>query len=157
MQSIVTLRPLQSSDGPQAALVFFNAVHVGCADIYTSAQRSAWAGDEPDQDGWSRKINGMTGVVAEADGQMLGFMTLDKTGLIDLAFVRSDVIGHGIGRQLYAEIEILAQGWGLTSLRTEASLHARPFFEALGWDAKIWQHVEKNGVTLANIKMTRAL
>ena len=53
---------------------------------------------------------------------MVGFMTLDTDGYIELAFVRSDLSGRGIGQSLYKLIEARVVADGIERLTTEASV-----------------------------------
>ena len=108
----VTIRPLVPADGAVAAEVFFDAVHCGAVDVYTLEQRLAWACDAPDAAAWMRRFQSLSGFVAVCDGVMVGFMTLDSDGYIDLAFVHSQHAGHGIGRLLYTEVELSAAAKG---------------------------------------------
>lgn len=152
-----TIRPLIPADGVVAAEVFFDAVHSGAADVYTLEQRLAWAGDAPDVAAWMRRFQSLSGFVAVCDGVMVGFMTLDSDGYIDLAFVHSQHAGHGIGRLLYAEVEVTAAAKGITLLTTQASIKARPFFARMGWQLDIAQVVVKHGIELVNFKMSKVL
>ena len=138
-------------------LVFFDAIHRGTADVYSAVQRQAWAGARPDTDGWRNRFVGVQGFAAETAGQLLGFMTIDETGYIDLAFVSPDVMGQGIGRKLYEAVEQHARELGVAALSTHASKKARPFFERMGWSVDYTQTVEKRDVTLTNYKMSKAL
>lgn len=114
------LRALRPSDSDEAAQVFFDAVMHGTAAHYSLAQRQAWAGPAPDPEGWRHKFSGINGVAADQDGRLIGFMTLDQQGYIDLAFVSPDHAGRGVGRQLYTVIKSQARQNGLACLTTEA-------------------------------------
>lgn len=153
----VTIRPLLPADGAVAAEVFFDAVHCGAAEVYTLEQRLAWAGVAPDAAAWMRRFQSLSGFVAVCDGVMGGFMTLDSDGYIDLAFVRSQHAGHGIGRLLYTDVEISAAAKGIALLTTQASIKARPFFARMGWQVDTALVVVKRGIELSNFKMYKAL
>jgi putative acetyltransferase len=153
----LTIRLLHLEDAPQAAQVFFDAVREDTAAVYTEAQRRAWAGNAPDPEGWANRIRGMDGFATEQDGQLVGFMTIDATGHIDLAFVAPQVHGQGVGWRLYAAIEARARKLGATALTTEASRMARPFFERQGWSVLAEQSVIKRDVALTNYRMRKAL
>jgi putative acetyltransferase len=157
IQNTVRIRPLRPTDSAQAAQVFFDAIHRGTADVYSATQRQAWAGARPDTEGWRNRLVGVQGFAAETAGQLLGFMTIDETGYIDLAFVSPDAMGQGIGRKLYDAVEHRARELGVTALSTHASKKARPFFERMGWSVDHVQTVEKHDVTLTNYKMSKAL
>lgn len=155
--SNVSIRPLKPTDNAQAVQVFFDAIHRGTADVYSKKQRQAWAGTRPDTEGWRNRFVGVQGFAAETAGQLAGFMTIDETGYIDLAFVSPDAMGQGIGRRLYGAVETRAREFGVKALSTHASEKARPFFERMGWLVDRAQTVEKRGVTLTNYKMSKAL
>ena len=151
------IRSLAQDDGAAAAEIFFDAVHKGTADVYSPEQREAWAGLVPNPGAWKKKFRGIHGFAAELDGSMVGFMTLDATGYIDLAFVRSDLSGRGIGQLLHDEIEASAVASGIATLTTEASKKAKPFFIRRGWRIDQEQVVMKNDVPLTNYKMSKRL
>lgn len=151
------LRPLRREDSAQAVHVFHDAIMNGAATHYSLAQRQAWAGPKPDIDGWRNRFDGVDGFAAEIDGTLVGFMTLDRHGYIDLAFVHSSVAGRGIGRSLHQAIVAKAQQDGIATLTTQASERAMPFFASLGWQVEQRQTIEKHGVMLTNYRMSKPL
>lgn len=153
----ITTRPLAPEDGAIAAEIFFDAVHHGTSDVYTSEQRHAWAGSAPNPSGWLQRFQNIAGYAAEIDGVMVGFMTLNADGYIDLAFVRNDLTGRGIGQLLYRLIEDHAVSEGIRALTTEASHKAKPFFHGRGWQIDQEQVVVKDGISLTNFKMSKSL
>ncbi len=154
---LVTTRPLTVEDGKVAAEIFFDAVHNGTADVYSVEQREAWGGSTPNPNGWLHKFNNIEGFAADTGDSMVGFMTLDAEGYIDLAFVKADLSGRGIGQSLYKLIEARAVADGTKRLTTEASKKAKPFFERMGWHVEQEQVVVKKGISLTNFKMSKSL
>ena len=153
----VTIRPLRIEDADDAARIFFEAVHIGTREHYSEDQRRAWGGEAPDPERVRRKLDGMIGFVAEVEGQVQGFMTIDAAGYIDLAFVSPGFSRQGIGHRLYRAVEEKARALGASELTTEASLAARPFFERQGWSLVEEQSLLVRGVSLANFKMRKTL
>ncbi|KZL05003.1 putative N-acetyltransferase YafP [Pseudovibrio axinellae] len=153
----VSIRPLSAEDGETAAHIFFDAVHQGAAEFYSIEQRIAWAGSAPNPSGWQIRLCGVSGFAADIDGEMVGFMTLDSDGYIDLAFVRTDASGKGIGQRLYKMIEAQAIQNKTPKLTTHASKKAKPFFERMGWCVDQEQVVTRKGVSLTNFKMFKLL
>jgi putative acetyltransferase len=151
------IRPLRDDDGEAAALIFFDAVHKGAAAHYTTEQLIAWAGDRPNPSGWTNRLVGVEGYIAEVAGRPIGFMTIDAKGYVDLAFVSSDVSGRGVGWRLYVAVQERAEMLGVTFLTTDASKAARPFFERQGWVVDEEQIVERRGVPFTNFKMSKSL
>ena len=97
----------------------------------------------------------MSPFVAEVDAQIAGFMTLEPDGHIDLAFVRADLIGRGVGRELYTAVRKEALPKDMSRLYSEASDSARPFFEQQGWTLLETQSVMHNDVALMNHRMEK--
>ncbi|MEM7236328.1 MAG: GNAT family N-acetyltransferase [Pseudomonadota bacterium] len=159
MQSIgnVVIRPYCDRDAEGVARVFFDAVHTGTRDHYGPEQRTAWAGDRPDPDGWRGRLQDLTVVVADCDGRIVGVMTLGRDGLLDHAFVHPDAVGQGVGRALHRWIKAEAARQGQTCLHAQISLAARAFFERRGWSVIREQRIELQGVSLTNFVMEMRL
>ncbi|ASM71210.1 MULTISPECIES: GNAT family N-acetyltransferase [Roseobacteraceae] len=153
----IEIRPLTPEDAETAAEIFFDAVHYGTADVYSLEQRTAWAGRVVNPNGWLRKFENTSGFAADIDDSMVGFMTLDAAGYIDLAFVKAELSGRGIGKLLYRQIEARAKAENLPRLTSEASTKAKPFFMRMGWQVDKEQAVTKNGISLTNFKMSKQL
>ncbi|MFC4061206.1 GNAT family N-acetyltransferase [Planomonospora corallina] len=74
-------------------------------------------------------------VVAERDGRVLGFATLEgdpPRGELGMLFVEPDAIGTGVGRLLFAHAVATARGLGFTRLEIESDPYAEPFYLAMG-------------------------
>ncbi len=151
------LRPLAASDGPSAAQIYFDAVHVGAAPYYTADQRLAWGGSEPQPDRWTKVLASKTGLMAMVNETAAGFMTLEPDGYIDFAFVDPACARRGVGSALMAGIVKMAQAAGVDRLTTEASKAARPFFAHHGFSLIDEQQIERQGETLTNYQMARVL
>jgi putative acetyltransferase len=152
-----SIRPLRAEDGEIAGEIFFDAVHRGTSEHYTSQQRLAWAGESPDPSAWKDRLINVEGFIAERNGNAIGFMTIDAAGYIDLAFVSADAAGKGVGWRLYQAIEERAKQLGMVRLTTAASKKAKPFFERQGWIVDQEQIVVKRNVPLTNFKMSKRL
>ncbi|WP_413205502.1 GNAT family N-acetyltransferase [Rhodospirillum sp. A1_3_36] len=151
------LRPLTPDDRGHVARIFFCAVHEGARDHYTFEQRRVWGGETVDPEAWRDRLEEGMGFLAERNGEPVGFMTVDETGLVDLAFVLPSMAGQGIGTRLYWAVEDQARALGIQILTTEASKVSKPFFERQGWEVVTEQSVEREGVFLTNYKMQKPL
>ncbi|TCP26272.1 GNAT family N-acetyltransferase [Rhodovulum adriaticum] len=151
------LRPARSSDGTALYAVFFAAVHGGTVTAYSARERNAWAPSPTAPPDWNDRLMGGVTILAESRGRAAGFMTLGHDGHLDLAYVAPDHAGQGIGRALHTAILDRARAQGLSLLDTQASLIARPFFTALGWQTIARQSVIREGVALTNFRMERLL
>ena len=152
-----SIRPFKDTDAAAAARIFYEAVHQGAAGHYDERQRDAWAKQIPETEPWRQRLRSQHTYVAEADSELIGFMTLDDSGHIDLAVVSPAWIGKGIARALYERIERHAIDLGLQQLTTEASHMARRHFERQGWSVVNQQTVERHQVSLVNFLMQKQL
>lgn len=157
MSTQIHIRPLAPDDYSAVGRIFFCAVHEGTRTAYSYQQRLAWGGEAIDLDCWKARVATLSGFVAEADGEPIGFITIDQTGYVDLAFVLPSAAGKGVGRTLLNEAEQWAMSNGATRLTAEASLVAHPFFVNRGWLVVEEEHVERKGVVLKRYKMQKDL
>lgn len=144
---MITVRAYRPENRTATAAVFFRAVREGTVGVYSEVQRLDWAKSPvpdlttPDpragQDTW----------VSEEGGQITGFMALDKTGYLDMAFVLPEVMGKGHAARIYEVLLAHAKASGLRRLTVDASHFSRRFLEKRGWalDA-VEDHVSATGV-----------
>ncbi|XWN30876.1 MAG: GNAT family N-acetyltransferase [Devosia sp.] len=151
------VRPLVESDLLETATLFHETVQQATAADYSKEERNAWSPAPIDPEVWRRRLDGQQGFVAEADGIIVGFMTLGEGGYIDFAFVHHDHIGKGIGKALFAAVENAARQEGEQRLWAMVSRTAKPFFLGLGFSLVRVNTVARNGVSLENFEMARAI
>ncbi|MFF9318795.1 GNAT family N-acetyltransferase [Streptomyces sp. NPDC014735] len=73
--------------------------------------------------------------VAEEDGRVLGFTTLDgipPEGALGMMFIAPGAIGRGIGRRLFEHTAAEARRLGFARLTIDADPNAEPFYRAMG-------------------------
>ena len=92
-----TLRWATEADFDALADVMFAAVREG-ESPYTEAQRQAWVPEPRRGSAWRTRLLSQEIIVAEADGRLLGFMSLADGGYIDFAYIRSEARGAGLFR-----------------------------------------------------------
>ena len=155
--SDVWLRDFQESDVVDLVALFYASIRHGTHRHYNEAEREAWVPEIPDVDQWRDRLHPLVIIVAQDNAGVAGFMTLDPSGHIDLAFVRPDLLGQGVARKIYHELETQAEGSGIVRLHCEASHLARSFFTKQGWSVIETQQVETNGLLLTNHRMQKML
>ncbi|HSG56069.1 MAG TPA: GNAT family N-acetyltransferase [Paracoccaceae bacterium] len=127
------IRPYLAADRAACHRIFHPAVHQGAARAYTADQRAAWAPSDQRDPAQPDRFLDQFAFVAEVSGTPAGFMTLDKTGCLDMAFVLPEVMGTGVADALYAAILSTARAERFSRLTTAASHLARAFFARHGW------------------------
>ena len=123
---------------------------------YTEEQVAAWAPEVPDARGWHARMSARLTLVAEEEGEVVGFAELEG-GHLDMLYVRADAVGSGDGGRLYEAAEREAYDRGTGRITTEASITARPFFERRGFRVVRKQTVRRHGVWLTNFAMEKDL
>lgn len=151
------LRSYQPEDAPALLALFRDTIRrVNCRD-YSPEQIAAWSSEDIDPAAWAARFVGRYVAVAEEADQPVGFAELEPDGHIDRLYVSADRQGQGIGRKLLAALVDEARRRGLARLLVEASLTARPFFEAQGFSLVAPQTVTCRGAALINFRMERVL
>jgi putative acetyltransferase len=154
---VVTLRPYRPDDALALLALCRDTIRRVNSRDYSPAQIAAWASDDVDTVVWVGRFIGRFVPVAEEGGRLVGFSDLEADGHIDRFYVSADHQGRGIGRQLLAAVVAEARRIGLVRLFTEASITARPFFEAQGFAVVTQQVVVLRGVEFINYRMERVL
>lgn len=151
------VRDYRRGDAEAIVTLFFETIHAVNLGDYSQAQVDAWAPAVPDAEVWHQRMMSRRTLVAERDGEVVGFADLEDDGHIDMFFCRHDMVCQGVGGRLYQAIEDAARGLGLGRLFTEASITARPFFERQGFTVVTHNAFERNGVEITNLSMEKIL
>ena len=125
----VTIRRATATDAATIADVFLASFH-GTYDFplaHTDAQVREWIRDELVPAGW-------TWVALDADGTVVALMAV-KPGDLDHLYVRPDLLGQGIGRQLL-DVAKNESPDGLTLYTFQVNARARRFYERNGFVAE---------------------
>lgn len=146
------LRPYRSEDCPALARLFYDTVHTVNARDYTPEQLDAWADGNVDLAAWDISFLAHHSLVAEENGEILGFADMDTTGYLDRLYVHKDYQGQGVATALCDALEASCPAEHFT---THASLTARPFFEGRGYRVLRRQTVVRRGVSLDNYVMEK--
>ena len=151
------MRPYRPDDAPALLALYRDTIRRVNSRDCSPAQIAAWASDEIDAVGWFGRFAERFVPVAEEDGGPVGFAELEPDGHIGRVYVSADHQRRGIGRQLLAAVVAEARRLGLVRLFTEASITARPFFEAQGFTVLAPQVVTCRGAEFVNYRMERVL
>lgn len=153
----MNLRPFQSPDLEQVIGVYRAAIHTLAAPFYTVAELSAWAPQQMDADQWRQRLAGVRAIIAEEDGAIAGFLTYDLTGHIDMLFIHPRFARQGVATRLYLDAEAELRKALLSTVFTEASLAARPFFERHGFQTDAEEFSECRGQKLHRFRMSKKI
>ena len=152
MKSTVTVRNYRSSDCEKVAELFYETVHTVNAENYTAEQLFAWAKDERQLQTRKNDFIKQHTLIAEIDGNIVGFGSMTDAGCLDLLYIHKDFQRKGLATKLCDELERV-----FSVVVTHASVTAKPFFEKRGYSVMTGQTVERSGVKLKNYKMQKIL
>src|SRR5215510_7365027 len=153
----LTIRAFQPADGLEIMRLFRDTVHNVNSRDYTPEQIEAWAPALMDEPRWHERLRTNFTYVAEADGQIVGFSELERSGCIATLYVHHRYQTQGIASRLLSDMETRARALGARRLTAEASLTAYGFFQRRGFKLVRPRDVELNGVSLRNFIMERVL
>lgn len=146
-----TLSWATHADYDELSGVIFDAVRNGPSK-YSEAQRAAWVPVRRSGEEWGTRLDRQAIAVARDETRVTGFMSLDKGGYIDFAYIRPDAQGTGLFRRLFAQIEAQARVNYDPRLWTHASLMAEPAFAAVGFTV-----IERQVVQIGTENFERAM
>jgi putative acetyltransferase len=141
-----TIRPYRPEDRAAAKRVYYRAVREGAAAFYSEAERAAWA-PSPNPD-WSvpdKLLDQWCYVAEDEGGRMIGFLSMDKTGYLDMAFVVPEVMGKGTAGALYDVVVAQARGARVARLTVRASHQSHRFLARRGWQVDRCEKYQKDG------------
>jgi putative acetyltransferase len=149
----IAIRPYQIDDASDLVTLFRASVRITARHDYADSQVQAWAPDLIDRESFARRCAAKSTWIAECEHCIAGFSDIESDGHIDMLYVHPDFQRRGVARALLNHIESVARAGGLERLYTEASITARPFFEAAGFQVLAAQTVTVRGQPMTNYRM----
>ena len=151
-----TFRRASAQDYDVLADIMFDAVRSG-ESLYDERQRAAWVRERRSGPDWVARLDPQQIVVAEQEGEAVGFVSLAQGGYVDFAYIRPRAQHSGLFRQLLSQIEEFARARGENMLWTHASLMAEPAFGRLGFTIRKREQVRIGDQVLDRCEMEKIL
>ncbi|RXJ96297.1 hypothetical protein CRV00_01365 [Malaciobacter molluscorum] len=136
--------------------LFTNTIHKTCNKEYTKEQLNAWANLHIDYKSWEERLNKTKPYLAILDEKLIGFAEFYED-YIDCFYVHHEYQGFGVGKMLLNHIFKITKEKKQTSLRVNASITAKPFFEKSGFIEVKKNKVVRNNIELINFSMEKSL
>jgi len=133
----------------EIAKLFTNTIHKTCKKDYTKEQLNAWANPNIDYDSWEKRLEKTKPYLAFIDDTLVGFVEFCDD-YIDCFYVHHEYQGQGVGKALMNHILDIASKNAIETLRVDASITARPFFESFGFEKIKENHIKRGTQTLIN-------
>ncbi|MCX7340291.1 MAG: GNAT family N-acetyltransferase [Hyphomicrobiales bacterium] len=151
------LRPALPADFADLGILFQASIEELATDAYSNEQRALWGAKADDEKGWAKHLSGCLVLIAEEDGEPVGFAAMRDNAIIENVHVHPDMAFMGVGRQLLDALERLAMARGAKKLSVAATDNALPFFERLGFVAMRRSTVSIGAEWLPSMVMDKAL
>ena len=153
--SELDFRPATADDVDAIERLQMDAIRHGTGDHYEAEAREAWAAAF-NREGFSEKVEKHDVWIAEVEGQMRGYVSLDAaTQEVDSVYVAPEAAGQGIGRGLMEHILEVAREHRLANVWLDASKNSIPFYESLGFVATDEVVRKPGGVVVRCTRMGR--
>ncbi|GGO73018.1 GNAT family N-acetyltransferase [Bowmanella pacifica] len=153
----IKIRRYRPEDAKALTDIFYAAVHGPALEYYSQAQADAWAPMPKNYAAWQARFDCHPPFVALQGDKLVGFMTLEPDGHIDVAYSHPAHQRQGIATALYHHLQAQALTLHLPMLYVEASYLARPFFAKQGFSLVRENQVERGGQILVNFSMQKRL
>jgi putative acetyltransferase len=127
------------------------------AHDYDPSQIRAWAPDTIDEEKFGHRRESKATWVAEVEDRIAGFSDLAPDGHVDSLYVHPDFQRRGVARALLQYVEQQARAIDVRRLYTEASIAARPAFEAVGFRVIVPQTITMRGEAMTVYRMEKQL
>ncbi|MCL4540405.1 MAG: GNAT family N-acetyltransferase [Bacteroidetes bacterium] len=141
----MTIRRYRRDDLGAVLTLFHDTVHTINARDYTPDQLDAWAPSVPDKGIWHERLASSEAYVAEQNRKIVGFGNLSKDGWVDTLYVHKNYQREGIATAILTRLLEEAVEFDLPAVRVNASITARPLFEAHGFHLEWEQEKAHNG------------
>ena len=152
-----TIRKANAADAPAAWEIRNAAILHACKGFYTDELVAQWTNGQMTKQFVRFVVEQF--YVATANGLVVGtgVINLDN-GQLDAIFVRPEMMGRGIGKQIVSFLANLGRAAGLTELKLDSTLNAAPFYRRCGFVGDtIGVYESPRGISLACIPMTKSL
>lgn len=151
------LREATDGDLHAFARVFADAIRHAGPDRYTPSQVDAWAASAADAEAFGRRLLAARTIVAEDASGLVGFVTFENDGHVEMLYVRGDRQRRGVGGRLLEAALAAARAAGATQARAAASAFSLPVFLRAGFEVEAAETVVRGNVRFERHRVTRRL
>ena len=153
----ITTRNAKLDDLGEMQKMFVDTISTICKDDYSHEQIKVWTSSIKNTQRWTDKLSTQYFRIAEFDNKIVGYASLENNDYLDFLYVHKDQQRQGIADKLYSEIEKQAIKNGATSIHSDVSKTARPFFEKKGFKIISPQTIIIQDIEIINYKMTKKI
>ncbi|WP_157492504.1 GNAT family N-acetyltransferase [Echinicola pacifica] len=144
----IIIRQATMNDMAMIQQLFVETIQSSCKNDYSEEQLVAWISTVVNLDRWSMALSEEYFLVAVDEGKVVGFGALKDGNYLDFIYVDQTYQRHGLAERLLHALENEALKQNSTSITTDASKTAVPFFTKMDY-----QHVHENKRTISGMEI----
>lgn len=153
----IDYREATIKDLPEITTIFRDTIRTVNKKDYSDKHIQVWASGADDEDKWANRINKFYFLVAEVEGQILGFAYLKSGNRLDGMFVHKDYQRQTIGSKLLRIIESRVSFNGFDVIKADCSKTALPFFDSHYYEVEKKQITSLKGMGFESYVVSRDL
>ena len=155
--SAISFRPVLPADAETLAELYIASIEQLAEEDYSPQQCTAWASFGEDSRQFGVFLGGFLTILAERNGEVLGFASLKDNTHIKMLYVAPEHARQGIGKALVEVMELLARQRGAEAMTVDASETAYELFDKLGYERQARNTILIADEWLANTTMKKQL
>lgn len=129
----MNIRKYEKNDNQEIYKLFYDTVHNIKRKTYTKKQLDLWAKKRVDLDNWCEKFAQSYTIVAEDNGEIIGFSNINSEGYIDTLYVHKNHQNKKVATNILSNIEKYSFENNFHQIMTYSSENAKAFFEKSGY------------------------
>ena len=150
-------READSNDIPEITEIFRDTIRTVNIKDYSREQIEVWASGAEDLKKWQDRIRKFYFLVAEINGQIVGFSYLKNGNYLDGLFVHKDFQRQTIASKLLRIMESQVSINGFDTIRSDVSITALPFFDSHFYEVEKKQKKMVKGIVFENYMVYKTL
>ncbi|MCO4819164.1 MAG: GNAT family N-acetyltransferase [Bacteroidetes bacterium] len=152
-----TIQEATINDIPALIEVFKSSIKAAATQDYTTDQIPEWLRSAKNGKRWTELVEQQIVITLHRNNTIVGFISLKDKKYIDFVYVHGNHQKKGVAQILMDELIKTAKKQGQSTISSDVSYTARPFFEKNGFTV-IRQNKNKRGdEVLVNFKMVLTL
>lgn len=147
------IRAAVESDAAEICTMCVNTVREINIRDYSPEQVAKWSGRLEDTERMTKRLREQHSLLALSDQMVVGIVTWTDDGYLDLFYIHSEFQGKGCGSRLMEEMLQRSKAGGISSVYSDVSITARPFFRKYGFKTLQQQRVHIDQTEFVNYRM----
>ena len=136
------IRRYQDGDAPAICALYRETTRLINGRDYAPVQITRWVEYGLDEQDWAQRMSAIITYVAIADEVIVGFAELEPDGHVGYFYCHHRWQRKGVGSELFTAIAQSAIELKISTLHTEVSVTAKPFFQAVGFQViEMQEHI----------------